>query len=208
MTCIRKPTICRTNCPLWAALIVCTLGWISTASAQPACSATPQAAVASFLGRATVEAAPEALGQGFRVWRTANDPGLKRQWIWVEACGGQPRPAQLISLPLDGRSQTRNGTQIAAAPIPQQSVHTGDGVVVLESDKDFSVRLSGVALEAAQQGARIHVRIPAWHNGEVLVGTVTAKNEIQLLAGAQRFPLPQPSLFPHQTAAGESDRDQ
>jgi hypothetical protein len=208
MTCIRKPTICRANCPLWAAVVVCVLGWISSASAEPACSATPQTAVARFLGRATAETEPEALGHGFRVWRAASDPGLKRQWIWIEACGGQARPAQLISLPLDGRSQTRNGVQIAAAPISQQSVHTGDSVVVVESDKELSVRLSGVALEAGQQGARVHVRIPAWHNGEVLVGTVSGKDEIRLLAGAQRFPLPQPSLSLHETTAGESDRDQ
>jgi hypothetical protein len=192
MTCIRKPITCPANCLLSLAVVVCMLGWISIASAEPACSRTPQAAVMRFLRPATVETAPATPGQGFRVWRAASDPALKRQWIWVEACGSQARPAQLISVPLENQSRTRNGTPIGPAPIPQQIVHTGDGVVVVESDTDLSVRLSGVALEAGQQGARIHVRIPAWHNGEILVGTVSGKDEIRLQAGAQRFSVTQP----------------
>lgn len=192
---------------MFGAVIFCMLGLISHAFAEPACSATPQTAVARFLGHAGAAVPAGGLpGYGYRVWRTANDPELKRQWMWVAACGGPARPAQLFSVPL--QIESRSGKPSYAAAVPQEIVHVGDGVVVIESEKDFSLRLSGIALEAGQQGTKIHVRIPAWHNGQVLAGAVTGKDEVRLESDLHLSAIPQPPLFSDEQAAGESSRDQ
>jgi Chaperone for flagella basal body P-ring formation len=211
MTCIRKPIICRASsamsgATMFGAVIFCMLGLISHASAEPACSTTPQTAVARFLGHAGAVPAGGVVGYGYRVWRTANDPEQKRQWMWVAACGGPARPAQLFSVPL--QIESRSGKPSYAAAVPQEIVHVGDGVVVIESEKDFSLRLSGIALEAGQQGSKIHVRIPAWHNGQVLAGAVTGKDEVRLGSDLHLSAIPQPPLFSDEPAAGESSRDQ
>jgi hypothetical protein len=126
--------------------------------------------------------------------------------VWVAACGGPARPAQLISVPLEIESQSRKPNYAAA--VGEESVHAGDGVVVIEAEKDFSLRLSGIALEAGERGARIHVRIPGWHNGQVLAGTVTGKDEIRLESDLRISAIPQPPLFSQQPAAEELSRDQ
>jgi Chaperone for flagella basal body P-ring formation len=177
MTCIRKPTICHANAAIVAAA-ACILGCMTSAAAESICALTPQDAVSRYLGRAKAEQDAAGAGQGFRVWRTATDSQLKRRWVWVEACGASRSPAQLIWIPLIPEEKSR---ATASEVNPQASlVRVGDGVVVLESSTGFSMRLSGVALEAGEQGSRIHVRIPAWHSGEVLVGTVSGRDEIRL----------------------------
>ena len=94
--CIPKSIACRSK--------LCLLGISGLLASQPVwsqCSATPQAALASYGGEPPSKTADaDAGGRAFEVWRTMKDPTLGRQWFWIKACGASPRPAQLLWAPL------------------------------------------------------------------------------------------------------------
>lgn len=175
MICIRKLITYLSR-----ALPLCALGLLASPPARPLCSATPQAAVAGY--RENLAAATDGTpGQGFRVWRTLKDPGLGRQWFWVEACSGPERPAQLLWIPLVAeQNQPEAPVAVEDQVDDQVLVRLGDAVAVVKSGDVFSMRLSGQALESGERGKRMRVRIDAWHKGMVVIGTVSGKDEIQL----------------------------
>jgi flagella basal body P-ring formation protein FlgA len=59
-------------------------------------------------------------------------------------------------------------------------VRPGDPVVVLESGKVISMRLSGRAMEAGGRGDQVRVRITAVPNGAIVSGTVSGQDEVSL----------------------------
>ncbi len=141
--------------------------------------ATPQGAVSSYLGHAPAGKIAGVPGRGFRVWRILRDPALQRQWIWIETCEGPERPARLTWIPLILEKKSLEARSSLAA-VDNPMVRLGDGVVVVESGDTLSMRLSGQALEAGELGQKIRVRIAAWRNGAVVIGTIAGKDEIRL----------------------------
>src|ERR1700731_177140 len=94
MICIRRSIACHGRVLLLSALVV-----LAPQPVWSLCSATPQAALASYRENLPTEKAAAA-EQGFRVWRTMKDAALGRRWFWVQACGAPERPAQLLWAPL------------------------------------------------------------------------------------------------------------
>jgi Chaperone for flagella basal body P-ring formation len=160
-------------------LLLWALGVGFPVPASSLCSATPQAAVADYRANLSPEMAGGASGKGFRVWRTSNDVALRRQWFWIESCSGPEHPAQLFWIPLPFETN-RAVTRMDAAGQDSILVRLGDDVLVVKSGDTFSMRLAGQALEAGEKGKRVHVRIKAWRDSRVLVGTVSGKDEIDL----------------------------
>jgi hypothetical protein len=184
MTCIRKLIICRGSFLGFCAIFIAV-----AAGAQTPCAGTPKEAAASSVGQLASRGAAAAPGTGFRIWRVRNDPELKRRWVWVVSCDAPGHPAQILSAPLRdaGESQAKEGIGIGSAAGGQASrtgepplVRRGDAVVVFESGKAYSMRLSGVALEVGRRGDKIRIRLTALHGTVVVTGTVAGKDEIRL----------------------------
>lgn len=185
MTCIRKSIICPSN-PRGrsrASALACVLLLVCCSPLAAQCRPTPAAAVESALGRPPATTLAKMPGTSFEVWRTEQDVELKRQWIWIRACDA-PGPALLTWVPLaappSGQGKALPLSAVAAPSASSPLVRSGDAVVVLESGKVISMRLSGRAMEAGARGARVRVRITAVPNGAIVSGIVLGQDEISL----------------------------
>lgn len=198
MTCIRKSTT-------WSGktLLVATLALAANCAAGGQCASTPGEAVESSLGRAAQGGLPardRASGAGYRVWRTQDDPALRRQWVWVEACDGagpallawvpwvpmtagepvpESRAAVEASLPM--RAPSRFSSYLPGHLPARSLVRPGDAVELLQAGDDLSMNLSGRAMEAGGLGDKIRVQITAaLAHGAVVEGTVSGKDVVDL----------------------------
>ena len=172
--CIRKLIACQGRL-----LLLCFLGLLSSQPVWSLCSATPQAALASYQGNSPAKTEEQASGQGFRVWRTMKDPALGRRWFWIEACGAAQRPAQLLWAPLS-LEQITPVTETPAIIEDHLLVHRGDAVVVTQASGALSMRLTGHALGQGELGGSIRVQIHAWNNVTVLAAKISGKDEVRL----------------------------
>jgi hypothetical protein len=171
--CIPKSIACRGKL-----LLLCISGMLAAQPAWSQCSATPQAALASYGGNLPT---PEdsAQGKGFRVWRTMKDPTLGRQWFWIKVCGDSQQPAQLLWAPLLLEKE-KAFVKPASAKESHLLVHPGDNVVVTETTGAFSMRLAGHALQAGELGNKIRVEVHAWNNTTILTGKISSKDEVRV----------------------------
>jgi hypothetical protein len=157
------------------------LGALGVLAPQPVwslCSATPQAALASYREHLPAQKAqPEE--QGFRVWRTMKDAALGRRWFWVQQCGAPERPAQLLWAPL-AQDEDEAAGELPAVAEDHLLVHSGDAVVVSQESDKFSMRLAGHALEAGELGKSVRVEVDAMHRVTIMVGTISGKGEVRV----------------------------
>jgi hypothetical protein len=173
--CIPKSMACRGKLLL--------LGISGVLAAQPVwsqCSATPQAALASYGENLPVTTENSAQREGFRVWRTMKDPTLGRQWFWIKACGDSQQPAQLLWAPLSLEKDRTFAKPASAKKEDHLLVHLGDDVVVTQASGVFSMRLAGHALQAGELGSDIRVEVHAWNNTTILAGKISGKDEVRV----------------------------
>jgi hypothetical protein len=171
--CIPKSIACRGK-----VLLVCIFGLLASQPVWSQCSATPQAALASYGENLPPKAGDAEQEKGFRVWRTVKDPALGRQWFWIQACGPSHRPAQLLWAPLSLEKDAQSAK--TAVHEDHLLVHLGDDVVVTQASGSYSMRLAGHALQAGELGSSIRVEIHAWHNTTVLAGKISGKDEVRV----------------------------
>jgi hypothetical protein len=172
--CIPKSIACRGKL-----LLLCISGVLATQPAWSQCSATPQAALASYGENLPTTTEDSAQGTGFRVWRTMKDPSLGRQWFWIRACGDSQRPAQLLWAPLSLEKEKAFAKPVSAKD-DHLLVHPGDNVVVSQATGVFSMRLTGHALQAGELGSNIRVEVHAWNNTTILMGKISGKDEVRV----------------------------
>jgi len=173
--CIPKSIACRAKL-----LLFCVSGLLASQPVWSQCSATPQAALASYGENLPAKTGDAEQNEGFRVWRTMNDPALRRQWFWIKACGASPQPAQLLWAPLSLEKDAPFAKPASEKKEDHLLVHLGDDVVVTQTSASFSMRLAGHALGSGELGSKIQVEIHAWHNTTILAGKISGKDEVRV----------------------------
>ncbi|HTD54145.1 MAG TPA: flagella basal body P-ring formation protein FlgA [Silvibacterium sp.] len=161
---------------LWVGLISCM--FFTSAPVPAGAQAAGKLAGSSPLDQQSL--APKTVEHGF------SDPVLKRRWQLIVDRRHPDWPPQAIEVmptsPLLDVSLQAPGElpalPDAPAPAIAPMIQTGSGVE-LWSEAPVHIRLSGTALQAAQLGQRIHVRVGI--SGKQLEGIVRGPRSIQLV---------------------------
>lgn len=121
----------------------------------------------------------------YRNLRVIDDPGTGHRWLLVEQISRPGAPALLVQIPSD-RDLKRLGC-LSETPLSRMQefqvpiIHAGESIALSESSATLDVQLEGTALQSAQVGAALAVRLKV--GGHLVHALATAPGRARVIVG-------------------------
>jgi hypothetical protein len=133
-------------------------GTVAIGSSQTACYSTPNAAIESLKGGASLS--PASQGRGYRVTGIQSDPVLGQRWVMIARCEHTEWPMLAVQTGGPNAGAALQANQMRAVPLPSISVvHVGDIVRLWKQEDLLQIEVAGVSEESGGLGETIRVRL-------------------------------------------------